>query len=391
MFDIIALLFRVNSGPEQEIKLKSEESVVDFFNRVIMASYHNNLEEIKNIYKRHGVSNADIIKGDEGKLYRSSLKSLLSSCISKNISSDIIDFLILQGADVDKVENNESPLEKAISSGNLPVVKLLIQKGARIDDPEHSALHVATIECSSNNDLNILKWLVEVAKIDINFIDALGNTALMRLLMNSCTNSQLYLNPISLNAIRYLLRSGSNIFQTRREKQTLYNRYDHDGFRCDMEDSCACVKIIEHTALSLCFERLKIYENRLANNADDVKKIQAAFDLLLENSKQAIINKILYIKREIVLEVEVETLIEILVGNFDYKIELKKVLMRNLYSEVIKEFKIKQKEALCMGFKERLGKESPLLTFSQDPLFDRRNLMPIIFEMAVGITNATVC
>ncbi len=53
--------------------------------------------------------------------------------LNKDVSIDLIEFLIKQGADVNQPSNTMFPLHIAIEQNNFPAVKLLIEKGAKVN------------------------------------------------------------------------------------------------------------------------------------------------------------------------------------------------------------------------------------------------------------------
>ncbi|KAF9641148.1 ankyrin domain protein [Lasiodiplodia theobromae] len=114
-----------------------------------------------------------------------------------NSSYEVAEYLLDHGADV-RAENNQSqqPLFKACGTNNTSIARLLITRGADVDDPETvsgwRALHAAVAE----QNLNLVKFLIEEGDAEILLHDQklrtpisqaaeLGNEAILEFLLKS--------------------------------------------------------------------------------------------------------------------------------------------------------------------------------------------------------------
>ena len=85
-------------------------------------------------------------------------KTLLDLAICGGYRS-IVELLVINGADVNRVTDVETPLHQAVEGGNLEIVKFLLSKGAQIDAINSifegdTPLHQAVI--SGNTEMTIL-------------------------------------------------------------------------------------------------------------------------------------------------------------------------------------------------------------------------------------------
>lgn len=346
---------RPSYNPTLDIKYEKEK--LNVFYHIIEAARKNNFTEVKNLFEKESesIKNSNIRETLVG-------ESLLTRCISEKIGPEIVEYLINEcHEEVNHgLPYHTTPLEKAISCNNLAVVKLLVKKGALI---ENSAvippLHQAAT--ATHGDANILKFLLKQGKADVNFANfqGSGSTALI----HACSSQN-----TTISTIEVLLKEGSDIFRT-------------------YELGSLSEKKIIHTAISEFYKRLLLAIDLEKMN---IKKLQfpevhKIFDLLLIHTKTELINQTLHIKNVIDRDKEIKRLITLLAGKFEHTEELIKVLMEKTSpsEKDIKQFKESQRESICMEF-NRFCKKSKDSEFpvNQLKVTEKSQLLSTIFEMA---------
>jgi len=106
--------------------------------------------------------------------------NLIDSC--KNGNEEEIKKLIDDGADVNMVdENGDTPLTISCEKRDLKIIKYLIEKGAETNISNSTGNSPLNLVCrdESESSLEILDYLIENKKTDINFKDKNGNSALL--------------------------------------------------------------------------------------------------------------------------------------------------------------------------------------------------------------------
>lgn len=154
-------------------------------------------------------------------------------------SHEVVKYLVEKcGANVHS--HNETPIRNAIVSGNLDVVKFLIENGAKIHPWDHSQANISVIF----NDLDVAKYLVENCGVDIHldsdlFIRAKstvwGNFDKIKYLIEQGAdihaNSDEALRMASrsgcLNIVKYLVENGADIHANSDEaiKEAYFNNH----------------------------------------------------------------------------------------------------------------------------------------------------------------------
>ena len=89
-----------------------------------------------------------------------------------NFSDSVCPFLEI------KDEFGDTPLIVASSNGNTDIVRLLVSMGSHTERVNNEGSN-ALIEASQNNRVNIVKYLINYTKIDLNHQDVEGCTALI--------------------------------------------------------------------------------------------------------------------------------------------------------------------------------------------------------------------
>ena len=137
-----------------------------------------------------------------------SVNSLLGAAISLNKNLEIINYLISLGADINAEDEltSTTPLEMACYIGNLDIIHLLLQKGAKYHLNDFSLLFLAL----KGNNLAVLKFLINELGMNVNC-------------MSQEEHETLIFAAISDNKIdfvKYLISSGSDINVTNKSGVT---------------------------------------------------------------------------------------------------------------------------------------------------------------------------
>ena len=214
----------------------------DIIKELFFYSYENNLEIFKYLIEEKKI---DInIKNDSGKTV------LFYACANDNL--ELVKYLVEHGADVnakDKdgisvilntlIESIGHPISLSTlkpKGENLEIVKCLVEHGAYIDDDIlFVACHTGELElvkylieekkldinvkekggdtllfraCGSGN-LELVKYLVEEKKLDINAVNEYGQTALF----DACEKG-------NIEIVKYLIKNGANINSKNKKGQT---------------------------------------------------------------------------------------------------------------------------------------------------------------------------
>lgn len=109
----------------------------------------------------------------------------------------VAEFLVAQGVKVDGTSTGYTPLVVATQGGHLRMVKLLVEKGARVNPPSGGG-QSALMAAASFGFQSIIAYLVEHGA-DVNYADGAGGTALISAVAGD-----------RLNAVEYLLAHGAN-------------------------------------------------------------------------------------------------------------------------------------------------------------------------------------
>jgi hypothetical protein len=90
----------------------------------------------------------------------------------------LVDYLLAHGVDVNtRAQNGESPLGAAAAAGQMEVARLLIIRGARLDDRTLITLNTPLIEAAQMNRTEMVKLLLEHGA-NFNARDVMDRTAL---------------------------------------------------------------------------------------------------------------------------------------------------------------------------------------------------------------------
>ncbi|KAI9135833.1 ankyrin repeat-containing domain protein, partial [Paraphysoderma sedebokerense] len=126
--------------------------------RILGCCISQNRLEILKLFVSKGLSvDAQVVHGH----------SMLAYSIKYEPSLEIAEYLIKEGADVNKRECRESPLEIACKLGYVDLVEVLLKKGAMVshnnDDRRYLLTNVAKIICERDvrNHLDIFQSLIE--------------------------------------------------------------------------------------------------------------------------------------------------------------------------------------------------------------------------------------
>ncbi|XP_041467272.1 putative ankyrin repeat protein RF_0381 [Lytechinus variegatus] len=125
---------------------------------------------------------------------------------AKNGHTDVIEYLICKGAEVNKEDNyGFTALHRAANNGHIDVIKYLISEGAefnKVDNDGLTALHHA----ANNGHIDVIKYLIS-GGAEVNKVDNDGLTALHRAVWNG-----------HIDVIKYLFSEGAEV-----------NKEDNDG------------------------------------------------------------------------------------------------------------------------------------------------------------------
>ncbi|KAH8826768.1 ankyrin repeat-containing domain protein [Flagelloscypha sp. PMI_526] len=139
---------------------------------------------------------------------------LFLACAAPEPNLDIIAFLLDKGADVQTASSPNSPLNEACFSGNIPLIELLLSRGAKINDKSRSQefpLHIATVR----GNLDLLRLLLRKGA-DPNEANG-GDTAL-----SLACRSEIALP--NLEIVRCLLENGAKVLPHATAHTTAFER-----------------------------------------------------------------------------------------------------------------------------------------------------------------------
>ncbi len=89
----------------------------------------------------------------------------------------IIRALLERGADVQAIDNwQEPPIAYAVSGGDVAVVELLVQYGAKVEVPNSRGFYL--LQAAGMGNTNVARWLLEHGA-DVNAVNSNGQSALM--------------------------------------------------------------------------------------------------------------------------------------------------------------------------------------------------------------------
>ena len=98
------------------------------------------------------------------------LTPLMVACNRPSVNLDIIELLIVKGAEVDyQYEGGYSALMKAVEDGKVEIVKCLIKHGAQVDLKDNCRMSVLNVGCKKGN-VKVIKALLEVEGIQDKLI-----------------------------------------------------------------------------------------------------------------------------------------------------------------------------------------------------------------------------
>ncbi|KAL3108703.1 hypothetical protein niasHT_017618 [Heterodera trifolii] len=153
--------------------------------------------------------------------YTRSRSALWSAFFRQHI--DIVDLLLEKGADPNEpvvgrendINTNMTPLYLAVFNANLPLCRVLVDRGANIDLGTDFATTPLMIACK-RSQMEIVSFLIENGA-DINLQNGDGKTALM----TACSRG-------NVDIVRLLLSHGANVEQT-----------DYEGFRFALKNAAS--------------------------------------------------------------------------------------------------------------------------------------------------------
>jgi ankyrin repeat protein len=247
--DYITYEYKKDPLTKKRMKIQRENNPFSFFTPSIIKDniFKLNIfinKKNYNIYNSIDIKLMDIFTQINPNIFQNLTQSeknyiLLQASKNKQFyrksTSDFIDFVLTNGADLEAKDNNGyTALHCSVSIGNIEMAKLLLEKGADIDAKDFNGNTPLLSEVAKGN-IEIVKFLLEKgADIDVKDLDgntplvsevAKGNIEIVKLLVEKNANIEakdalgsacLYYAVITGNIemAKYLLEKGANIDAT---------------------------------------------------------------------------------------------------------------------------------------------------------------------------------
>jgi ankyrin repeat protein len=184
----------------------------------------------------------------------------LVNAVEKSDRAKVLD-LLNQGAPIDKVWINDTPLETAIFQQDIPMVTLLLDKGAKIN-PEDLADAAHGAQGDRDRALSIVKLLIaKGADVRSNGADALsaaavaGNLAVLRLLLAKGANPNgldhngegVLMGVVgrdSLDTVKALIEAGADVKAVNKNQETVLMHAARTDYRSETIARVTLLKLL---------------------------------------------------------------------------------------------------------------------------------------------------